>query len=266
MPGMMRMPARGRVARATGRALAAIAVAGGALGGAGAAMAETVHGPTAFLAPTAWTDCGDGLGGSERLSTVAAGATAGLALHEHRYCPTRPVTVSYHFYAYDEADRNVCARLQTVCDPSLPFDAFVVATVTWSPGDFAPGGACFASGCPVIGALPIGNAAAIKNVIVEAIDDAGDYGLTHNVRWDPAPPAEPQAPGGAAPGAEPLAGEAPATGPAGGGPAIEPQLPAPGEEAPAPPAPDAPPSGPAAEPPAPDAVLGEVLGLAPTGG
>jgi hypothetical protein len=185
------------------------------------AEAETRLGPTVFPKPSSWSDCGDGFGGSERLSTIAAGAASGYALHEHRYCPTRPVTVSYYFYAYDAGDRNICALVDNRCDQSLPFDAFAVTTVAFGPGDFALGGLCSEAGCPVTGALPESNLAPIKNVIVETIDDAGEYGVTHNVLWDPtsAPAPAPALPAGAPAPDEP-------------GTVGDPQLPAPSEQAP----------------------------------
>lgn len=221
-----------------GRGAAVLVAIAALLGGAGAAEAATRTGPTVLLRPTPWTDCGDGTGGSERLATVATDAAHGYALHEHRYCPTRPVTVSYHFYAYDASDRNICALLGHACDRSLPFGAFAVSTVTFTPADFALGGACFLTGCPVIGALPAGNVAQIKNVIVEPIDDAGSYGVTHNVLWDPAsPPAIGPAPAG--PGTGVAGPSAPAD------PAASPLAPA--DPVPAPPALD-PPGAPSTQP------------------
>jgi hypothetical protein len=62
-----------------------------------------------------------------------------------------------------------------------------VVSVRWSLEDFAEGGRCFATGCPVSAAIPAGNRARIRSVIVEPIDDRGAYGTTHNVRWNPAP-------------------------------------------------------------------------------
>jgi hypothetical protein len=212
-----------------GRFAVALATLAATLAGAGTAHAQTRTGPTVFPKPTSWSDCGDGFGGSERVSTVAAGATTGYALHEHRYCPTRPVTVSYYFYAYDQSDRNICALADNRCDESLPFDAFAVASVTFGPGDFAPGGFCSAAGCPVTGALPEGNPTSIKNVIVEPVDDAGVYGVTHNVLWDPMPtPTPAPAPPAGAPSPGPVATVG------------DPQLPAQGEEPPVAPAPDMP--------------------------
>src|SRR4051794_33504934 len=84
---------RGRVLRRTStsaprKRLRALAVGGAlcaaaALGVAGPAGAAPNPGPTAFLAANAWSDCGDGLGGSERLTTVGTGPATGHALHEH---------------------------------------------------------------------------------------------------------------------------------------------------------------------------------------
>lgn len=165
------------------RASVLVATTGVLLGLVSPAAADTTRGPAVPMKASDWTDCGNGLGGVERLSTLPASATAGVALHEHRYCPTRPATVSYVFYAYDAADRNICTLAETTCDPSVPHDAFAVVTATWRPGDFTLGGDCYPRGCPLRAELPAGTTTEVKNVVAEAIDDAGAYGLVHNVSW-----------------------------------------------------------------------------------
>lgn len=219
-----------RWARAAGGAVCAVA----ALGVAGPAWAGTVAGPSVDAAANGWSDCGDGLGGSERLTTVGTGAATGHALHEHRYCPTRPASVTYYFYAYDTSFRNICDRPERPCDPAIPFHAYAAVTLAMAPGDFGPGGRCHEDGCPVVAPLPAGNGAAIRLVIAEAVDDTGAYGLTHMVGWDPTPTLSPEpdpAPVPRPPTPDPPASDRPAS-----------------EPAPDPPAPEPPASEPAPEP------------------
>jgi hypothetical protein len=236
-----------RWARAAAGALCAVA----AFGVAGSAWAGAVEGPTVFLAANGWTDCGGGLGGSERLTTVGTGPATGHALHGHRYCPTRAATVTYYFYAYDSSFRNICERPERACDPTVPFGAYAAVTLAMEPGDFEPGGRCHGDGCPVVAPLPAANGAAIRLVVAEAVDDTGRYGLTHAVRWDPTPIPEPPPVPEPPPPVPGLAPEPPTSEPPGWEPAPEAPAPQPPTPEPEPPAQDPPASEPpAAEPPA----------------
>jgi hypothetical protein len=254
-----RVPRGRRWVRGAGGVLCALA----ALGAAGVASAAPKPGATVFPAANEWTDCGAGIGGSERLVTVGTGAATGHAVHEHRYCPTRPATVTYYFYAYDASFRNICELPASVCDPAIPFGAYAAVTLAMEPGDFEPGGRCHEDGCPAVAPLPAANRSAIRFVVAESVDDTGAYGLTHRVAWDPTPVPVPEPP---APAPEPVpeppapepqpAPEPPAPEPAPGSPT---PAPAPAPESPAPepqPAPEAPaPEAPGPEAPAPEPQL-----------
>ena len=225
LPGTNRWSARARRwARAAGGALCAATV----LGAAGPAWAGTVQGPTRSVAAGEWTDCGDGSGGTERLTTVGTGPATGHALHEHRYCPTRAATVTYYFYAYDSSFRNICERPERPCDPAVPFGAYAAVSLATEPGDFEPGGRCHEDACPVVAPLPASDAPAIRLVLAEAVDDTGRYGLTHSVRWDPTPIPEPDpAPDPDPPSAEPPVSDPPAYEPPSIDPPADPELPGP---------------------------------------
>jgi hypothetical protein len=285
-----RVPRGRRWARGAGGVLRALA----ALGAAGVAPAAAKPGATVFPAANEWTDCGAGVGGSERLVTVGTGPSTGHTVHEHRYCPTRPATVTYYFYAYDASFRNICELPASVCDPAIPFGAYAAVTLAMEPGDFEPGGRCHEDGCPAVAPLPAENRSTIRFVIAESVDDTGAYGMTHRVAWDPTPvplpeppatapepapepPAPEPGPGPPAPEPQPIpdapAEPAPEPSPAPdtttpGGPAPEPsapapQLPDPGTPPPSEPGPDTPPaSGPAADPPPPGGALAGRLRLA----
>jgi hypothetical protein len=249
-----RVPRGRRWARRAGGVLCALA----ALGAAGVASAAPKPGATVFPAANAWTDCGAGIGGSERLVTVGTGASTGHAVHEHRYCPTRPASVTFYFYAYDASFRNICELPASVCDPAIPFGAYAAVTLAMGPGDFEAGGRCHEDGCPAIAPLPAANRSSIRFVVAESVDDTGAYGVTHRVAWDPTPLPAPEPPAPApepvpdppAPGPEP-APEPPAPGSPGPEPAPEPQPePAPAPEPPMP----APAPAPVPEPPAPEPV------------
>jgi hypothetical protein len=226
------------------------------------AYAGTIEGPRAFVAANGWTDCGNGLGGSERLTSVGTGPATGHVLHEHRYCPTRPASVTYYFYAYDRSFRNICERPERVCDPAVPFGAYAAVTLEMQPGDFEPGGRCHDDGCPVVAPLPAANDAAIRLVLAESVADTGAYGLTLTLPWDPTPIPEPDPPvvpepPAADPPAEP-APEPPAVDPPPGDAPAEP----PAADPPAEPGPDTPPtSGPTVDPPPADGSLGASLRL-----
>jgi hypothetical protein len=246
LAGTRRWSARARRrARVAGAMLGAVT----ALGVAGPAWAGTIAGPTVFVAANGWTDCGDGTGGSERLTTVGTGPATGHALHEHRYCPTRPASVTYYFYAYDRSFRNICDRPERVCDPDVPFGAYAAVTLAMQPGDFEPGGRCHEDGCPVVAPLPAANGAAIRRVIAEAVADTGAYGPTLALPWDPTPTAPPDpAPVPPDPSAPDPPAE-PSPEPPGSEPAPEPPA---SEPAPEPPTSDPPASEPAPEPTAPE--------------
>jgi hypothetical protein len=267
---------RGRRWARGGAALCALV----AIGMAGVATAAPWPGPTVFPAANAWSDCGSGIGGAERLVTVGTGPATGHAVHEHRYCPTRPASVTYYFYAYDASFRNICDLPQSPCDPAIPFGAYAAVTLSMEPGDFAPGGRCAEDGCPAVAPLPAGNGSTIRFVVVESVDDTGAYGVTHRVRWDPTPIPAPQVPvpdpvpePEPAPPADPAPAPDPAPQPEAPSPdpeapppaeppAAGPQLPDPGEEPSVEPGPGMPPvSGPTADPPLPAGTLADRLGL-----